>query len=75
MAQVGELRKLQATAMGQAKSVNLGEGSAKSCEKAASLDSSHGKYEIHLNASSLSGCYFNFGSGANSPAFPMLKND
>jgi hypothetical protein len=87
---VGELQKLQAAAMGltkfvnlgkgsaameQAKSVNLGEGSAKSCEEKASLDSSHGKYEIHLNVSGLSGCYLNFGSGANAPAFPVVKND
>jgi hypothetical protein len=61
VSQVGELRKLQAAAMGQSKYVNVGEGSAKSREEATSLDSSHGKYEIHLNVFSFSRCYFNFG--------------
>lgn len=55
------------------KCVNLAE--ATSYDQAASLDGSHGKYEIHLNVSTLSGCFFNFGAGANSSTFPVAKKD
>ena len=53
--------------------VDLGDGT--SCDQPTSLDGSHGKYEIHLNVSTLSGCFLNFGGGANSPTFPVLKKD
>ena len=53
--------------------VNLVEGT--SYDRLASLDGSHGKYEIHLNVSTLSGCFFNFSAGANSPTFPVAKKD
>ena len=53
--------------------VNLAE--ATNYDQVASLDGSHGKYEIHLNVSTLSGCFFNFGAGANSSTFPVAKKD
>jgi hypothetical protein len=40
---------------------------------ASCVKASTGKYEIHLNVSNLSGCYFNFGPGSNSSAFPVAK--
>jgi hypothetical protein len=40
---------------------------------ASCVEASTGKYEIHLNVSNLSGCYFNFGPGSNSSAFPVAK--
>jgi hypothetical protein len=40
---------------------------------ASYVEASTGKYEIHLNMSNLSGCYFNFGPGSNSSAFPVAK--
>ena len=53
--------------------MNLAEGT--SYDQPANLDGFHGKYEIHLNVSILSGCFFNFSAGANSPTFPVAKKD
>ena len=53
--------------------VNLAEATC--YDQAASLDGSHEKYEIHLNVSTLSGCFFNFDVGANSSTFPVAKKD
>jgi hypothetical protein len=52
------LRKLQAVAKGKFR--ELGEGM--SFDEVTCLKGSNGKYEIHLNMSSLLGCFFNFGS-------------
>jgi hypothetical protein len=64
---------LQTGTEGQAAYANSAEGT--SSNKVVSHDGSNGKYEIHLNVSSLSGCFFNFGPGANSPTFPIEKKD
>jgi hypothetical protein len=39
------------------------------------VEGSAGKYEINLNVSNLSGCFFNFGLGSNSSTFPLGKKD
>jgi hypothetical protein len=64
---------LQAATEVEAEYVNLAKET--SCDQPTSLDGSHGKYEIHLNVSTLSGCFFNFGPGANSWTFPLAKKD
>jgi hypothetical protein len=72
-AEIGKLREVHASAEGKEKSINLVEGT--SCDNAAGIASSHGKYEIHLNVSNLSGCFFNCGPGSNSLAFPLGKKN
>lgn len=54
-----QICELHAATEGKEKYVNLAKGT--SGNKTANLEGSHGKYEIHLNVSSLFECFFNFG--------------